>query len=160
MNLSHLWVPTNAPGALAIRTFDKEQTLALQHPSCPHTFIEGAREAHFLAVFATRTRPAVTVAGRQAWQVSSCKICLGNHLVKPHAALMISTEQTIEHYRCPTCKMWYRVRRERVIEYQTGSFNCIECKVEVISWIGVFGYSNWTAVGAPTAVRKPSRYAF
>jgi len=61
---------------------------------------------------------------------------------------MISTEHTIEHYCCPTCQMWFRVRRERVIEYQSGSFNCIECKAEVISWIGVFGYSDWTAVGS------------
>jgi hypothetical protein len=56
--------------------------------------------------------------------------------------------------------MWFRVLRERVPDYQSGSFNCIECEAEVISWIGVFGYSNWTAVGTPAAVRKPSPNAF
>jgi hypothetical protein len=56
--------------------------------------------------------------------------------------------------------MWFRVRRERVAEYQSGTFNCIACKAEVISWIGVFGYSDWTAVGATKAVRKASPGAF
>jgi len=56
--------------------------------------------------------------------------------------------------------MWFRVLRERVPEYQAGSFNCTECKALVISWVGVFGYSNWTAVGTSTAVRKAYPEAF
>jgi ribosomal protein L37AE/L43A len=69
---------------------------------------------------------------------------------------MISTAQAVEHYCCPNCQMWFRVLRERVRDYQSGSFNCIKCKAEVISWVGVFGYSNWTPVGTPTAIRKPA----
>jgi hypothetical protein len=50
--------------------------------------------------------------------------------------------------------MWFRVLREGVSEYKSGSFSCTKCKVEVISWIGVFAYSNWTEVGRPMAETK------
>jgi hypothetical protein len=73
---------------------------------------------------------------------------------------MVSATNAIEHYRCPSCKMWFHVLRERVLEYQSGSFNCTKCKVEVISWIGVFAYSNWTEVGKPKAETKPIPNAF
>jgi len=67
---------------------------------------------------------------------------------------MVSAAHTIEHYCCPSCQMWFRVVRERVSEYQSGSFNCSECRVEIISWIGVFEYSDWTALGT---LARPAR---
>jgi hypothetical protein len=47
---------------------------------------------------------------------------------------------------CPKCGIGYRAICEQQHSEQSGRFDCIDCRVEVHSWSGMYDYTDWKAV--------------
>ncbi len=59
---------------------------------------------------------------------------------------MSTITQTTVVFSCPKCGLNYQVTQEHSSDQSSGSFDCKNCKTNVLKWSGVYDYSRWTPV--------------
>ena len=60
---------------------------------------------------------------------------------------MSTITQTTVVFSCPKCGLNYQATQEHSSDDQSsGSFDCKNCKTNVLKWSGVYDYSRWTPV--------------
>ena len=59
---------------------------------------------------------------------------------------MSTITQTTVVFSCPKCGLNYQATQEHSSDQSSGSFDCKNCKTNVLKWSGVYDYSRWTPV--------------
>src|SRR5450631_307335 len=57
---------------------------------------------------------------------------------------MSTITQTTVVFSCPRCGLNYQATQEHSSNQSSGSFDCKNCKTNVLKWSGVYDYSRWT----------------
>jgi hypothetical protein len=57
---------------------------------------------------------------------------------------MSTITQTTVVFSCPKCGLNYQATQEHSSDQSSGSFDCKNCKTNVLKWSGVYDYSRWT----------------
>jgi predicted RNA-binding Zn-ribbon protein involved in translation (DUF1610 family) len=57
---------------------------------------------------------------------------------------MSAITQTTVVFSCPKCGLNYQATQEHSSDQRSGSFDCKNCKTNVLKWSGVYDYSRWT----------------
>jgi transcription elongation factor Elf1 len=60
-----------------------------------------------------------------------------------HILGMTSGTWTEKQFTCPKCSMNYVATWEQDPDAKPGSFNCTDCKTEIIRWSGIEQYFGW-----------------
>jgi predicted RNA-binding Zn-ribbon protein involved in translation (DUF1610 family) len=63
-----------------------------------------------------------------------------------HNCRMSTITQTTVVFSCPKCGLNYQATQEHSSDQSSGSFDCKNCKTNVLKWSGVYDYSRWTPV--------------
>src|SRR5216684_5864675 len=71
-----------------------------------------------------------------------------------HNCRMSTITQTTVVFSCPKCGLNYQATQEHSSDQRSGSFDCKNCKTNVLKWSGVYDYSRWTPV--PKALTRCS----
>src|ERR1700680_4240246 len=61
-----------------------------------------------------------------------------------HNCRMSTITQTTVVFSCPKCALNYQATQEHSSDQSSGSFDCKNCKTNVLKWSGVYDYSRWT----------------